>query len=552
MKASDYIKYIDDNIYESIIKDNSFVEDFNTYRKDEFLKIYKEKYNTSEYCIRGIINKLGVKRGKLNWYTNGSDDIKISEGGRIPDGYYEGRSNGVEINTKGLSWYTDGVNNILSDSCPGGYYKGITTSSTKGYKFYTNGVNNVSLSSNDRVPDGYYEGYTQSDNRKQASYKRKKYPYNNGYVEIKLFKDDDIPDGYVPGKLTGKIKKETRDRDMLQRGYLRLSDLKEEYGLYWYKRLDNLDKIEFEDPIVYIHEKELPRIKEFCENVKYYGSCGEKEISEFIESIYHGNILYRRRDIIDGKEIDIYLPDKRVAIEYNGIYYHSSYYKENNYHLNKTELCLSKGIRLIHIFEDQWLNHRDICKSIISSSLGIYQNIVYARSCKVKDVDREEEKSFLNINHIQGYIPSSKCIGLYYNNELVQLVSFRKSRFTDDIELLRMCSTLNTNVVGGFSKLVNHCGYNRFISYVDRSLFTGKGYESAGFKLINKSRPSYYYFKRCKLDERLNRINFQKHKLSKVLGDGFDPTLSEIENMENNDYLRVYDCGTLKYLWEKE
>ena len=274
----------------------------------------------------------------------------------------------------------------------------------------------------------------------------------------------------------------------------------------------------------------------------------EDEIFKFIKSIYHGKVIHDDRSLIKPLELDIYIPDKKVAIEYNSVYYHSQLGKE--YHLMKTEKCLENGVRLIHIFEWEWLNNRDICESIIKSALGIYDDIIYARKCSIKEVPSHEARQFLDINHIQGKINSSYRLGLYFNDELVQLICLGKSRFKkDEIELLRMCTKLNTQVIGGFSRLIHHIPYMTIISYLDRSKFDGNGYKKVGFEVVSKSSPSWFYIKNDKV---MNRISAQKHKLQKLLGDKFDSNKTESQNMIDNGWLQVYDCGTIKMKYCKE
>lgn len=304
---------------------------------------------------------------------------------------------------------------------------------------------------------------------------------------------------------------------------------------------------------MFIYNKDVDKIlnyRDVCHD--HLTSYFENEIADFIKSIYTDEIITNSRNVISPKELDIYIPNKKVGIECNGLYWHSEIRCDKNFHLNKTISCEEKGIRLIQLFEDEWTFKKDICKSIISSSLGIYQQKIFARKCICKEVNSESAREFLNKNHIQGFVNSKFNFGLYYNDELVQLVTFGKNRFkNNEIELLRMCTKLNTQVVGGFSKLIkyalNFINIDEFISYVDRRLFNAKGYISSGFEIIGESKPSYFYTKGIR---RENRLKYQKHKLPKLLKE-FNPSLSEKENMLANKFHIIYDCGTLKLKYKK-
>lgn len=288
--------------------------------------------------------------------------------------------------------------------------------------------------------------------------------------------------------------------------------------------------------------------EKFENEAKLYNSRYEVEIHEWLSSIYSGKILVNKYSIIKDntkKQLDFYIPDKKLAIEFNGNYYHSvNAGKDPNYHLNKTQLCQEKGIRLIHIFEYEWLMKKDIIKSIISSALGIYETKIYARECEVREVNSKAARQFLDENHLQGFVASSYRLGLYYNDELVQLLCFGKNRFKkNEVELLRMCTKKNTQVIGGFSKLLKYQPYASFVSYVDLSKFDANGYLENNFKLINQSAPNYKYING---EQILNRILAQKHKLPKLLGDNFDESKTESQNMIDAGYWQIFDCGNLK------
>ena len=149
----------------------------------------------------------------------------------------------------------------------------------------------------------------------------------------------------------------------------------------------------------------------------------EKELFSFIKSL--GFVcLENDKSILDGKEIDIVIPDKKILIEFNGLYWHSEKFLDKNYHLDKTNKCEELGYQLIHIFEDEWLNKKDIVKSRIKNILGVSKNKIYARKCKIKEVKTKDKTIFLNKNHIQGSVGSVFNMGLYYNEELVSIMTF--------------------------------------------------------------------------------------------------------------------------------
>ena len=203
----------------------------------------------------------------------------------------------------------------------------------------------------------------------------------------------------------------------------------------------------------------------------------EIEIKEFIKSLWFEANTDRK--ILNGKEFDILIPSLKIAFEIDGLRWHNEITKDNNYHLRKTEQCKDCGISLYHIFEDEWEFKSDIVESRIRNILNCTQNKIFARKCQIKTVDKPIAMRFLDDNHLQGKCGSIINYGLYYNNELVSLMTFGKQRKNmgrkDDgntYELIRFCNKLNTNVVGGASKLFKHFikefNPSSVISYADR------------------------------------------------------------------------------------
>jgi very-short-patch-repair endonuclease len=277
-----------------------------------------------------------------------------------------------------------------------------------------------------------------------------------------------------------------------------------------------------------------------------------REILTEIRKIYNGKILVNDRKEIYPYELDLYFPDEKIAIEFNGLYWHSfnrlETKEERDKHLNKTNICANKGIQLIHIFENEWINKKEIVLLTIFSKLKINKRI-YARNCIIKEISNLEANDFLEKYHIQGKCISKIRYGLYLNNELVSLMTFGKPRFNKkyEWELIRYCSKYN--VVGGASKLLNYFEKNNkpknIVAYADKRWSNGNLYFKLGFNKLSDSSPNYFYFKNNNKLE--SRIKFQKHKLRDKL-QVFDESLSEAENMFNNGYRRIWDCGNFVFV----
>lgn len=260
------------------------------------------------------------------------------------------------------------------------------------------------------------------------------------------------------------------------------------------------------------------------------------------------------RTQLDGLELDLYEPNKRIAVEVNGVHWHTTEFgKTRNYHLHKTELCASQGITLLHFWDSEVIEHRSLVESMIAAKLGISRTKIYARQTTIREVSSEEASRFLRDNHLQGPVPSSVRLGLYYDEELVSIMTFAKPRYTKQYhwELMRFCNKAGFHVVGGASKLLaafrkTHTG--SIVSYANRRFSKGGLYEKLGFTRIGKSAPNYWYVKNGVIY--YSRSQCQKHKLKSLLGDSFDETLSEVVNMRMNGYYPLFDCGNYVYALE--
>lgn len=292
---------------------------------------------------------------------------------------------------------------------------------------------------------------------------------------------------------------------------------------------------------------------QLCANESVYStSSAEKEIAEFIRENITDEVLSNYRGF-ENTEFDVYIPSKKLAIEYDGIYWHSSDSKDTdahfkNFHVKKTNIAEKYGINLLHIFENEWNEKKDIWKSVILTKLGKNKKI-HARQCKVVTVSFSSAKAFCEENHLQGHTPFFVAYGLELGDELVSVITIGKARYSDaDYEILRFCNKKGISVVGGFSKLfanINECGV--FVSYANRRWSNGNLYEQSGFIKKHISPPCYYYIKSNRL---FHRSFFMKHKLSGKL-EYFDANISEVDNMYANGYRRIWDCGNIVYLKEK-
>lgn len=311
----------------------------------------------------------------------------------------------------------------------------------------------------------------------------------------------------------------------------------------------------------------LRKVKEFEMDVRLkYESIKEHEIHQLIMNAGVKD-TQRNRTVIPPKELDIYIPDKKLAIEFDGLLFHSNglsnstldKFVPENYHLKKTEECQEKGVQLYHIFENEWDNpqQKAIWKSMILNKLGKSTRI-YARNTECVTIRGAEARLFCMDNHLQGGCPSSVELALKYNGDIVAVMTFSKPRYNKnyDWELLRYCCKCGITVVGGASKLLSHfrrLHHGSIISYANLRWSEGKLYEKLGFTLINQSPPNYFYYKTrdgvypgWRVVNLESRIKYQKHKLPSIL-EHFDPKLTEKENMYMNGYRTIYDCGSLVY-----
>ena len=301
---------------------------------------------------------------------------------------------------------------------------------------------------------------------------------------------------------------------------------------------------------------------------KCYPLVKNSKLEEVVRDFLNENNIKHidnNRKILNGKEIDLLIDESKLGIEIDGNYYHSELggEKDKKYHINKTKLAFEKNIKLIHIFEDEILYKKEIVLSRLSNLLKINKIKIYGRKCIIKVVSKKDSKLFLNENHIQGDSIDKIRLGLYYGDELVSLMTFGSIRkimggtnIDGNYELTRFCNKLNSNVIGGFSKLFNFFIKNnnpiKVITYADIR-WSGLNeldtvYAKNGFKYVGNTPPNYWYLKVGEYNNRYHRFNFRKDILIK---EGFDSRLTEFEIMKLKGYDRIWDCGNMKFEFMK-
>jgi len=293
-----------------------------------------------------------------------------------------------------------------------------------------------------------------------------------------------------------------------------------------------------------------------CSKCPHPISKGEKELTDFLSGL--GIAVRPQFNTPSGRSVDIYLPESNLAIEFNGLFYHSNGIGKlgstmgrrasPSWHLQKTLDCLKDGIRLIHIYEDEWMFHREKVINLITGVLGETSEKIGARKCYVKPLSWGEASPFIEKYHLQGAGSPCKWIkGLFFGDTLVGVMAF-KSQGEGAVELVRFVTT--GRVQGGFSKLLSafrrdpDFQFTKIISFSDTRWSQGDVYEKNGFHLECEIRPDYYYVRGRR---RFHKQGFRREDLEKML-ENYNSELSEVENCYNHNIFQIWDCGKKKWV----
>jgi very-short-patch-repair endonuclease len=285
-----------------------------------------------------------------------------------------------------------------------------------------------------------------------------------------------------------------------------------------------------------------------CPKCNRHGTNIERFIHDYL---HHKNISYtiRNRKILKNLELDVYIPERKIAIECNGLYWHSDEKKSKRYHLEKTESCEKLGIRLLQIFSDEIELRPKAMINRLNNIFNLNKIKINSNKCELKEIDHNLSEKFLLKYHLEGPDKSAHRYGIFYKNRLLSIMTFEKCK-TDGIYFYsRYCTINGVEVIDGDIKMMeyfkNKVNPKKIIAKPCRRWNTSLHYKKLGFAFVEKIKPNYWYIDN-KYIQRYNRFAFAKQFLKEKL-ENFDPNLSERENMINHGYKRIYDCGSLKY-----
>lgn len=280
-------------------------------------------------------------------------------------------------------------------------------------------------------------------------------------------------------------------------------------------------------------------LRQGCPKCSNQQSISEDEIYDFIKNeVLIEDVQKRVRNIIPPNELDIYIPSKKIAIEYNGLIWHSEKFKLNEtatYHLNKTEECKKIGITLIHIFEDEWNKKKDVVKSKLRAILNKNDTIINASNCVIKKINSKKANEFLISNDLTNECHSGYKYGMYNDGNLVSLMTFRRCK-KDDYRLEHFCNRKNYEITGSIEALLDHfineVKPKKIIYKIDKRWKDGRFLEDFGFMHIKDTRPNHTYVNNSG-HKRYTKSEFNKYKTY----------------ANQNKWYRIYDCGDSIYEW---
>lgn len=288
-------------------------------------------------------------------------------------------------------------------------------------------------------------------------------------------------------------------------------------------------------------------------------SLAENELYEFVVNLLPGIVIKNDHTQLDGYELDIYIPEKNIAIEFNGLYWHSEQAgKTKNYHYDKWKKCKDKNIQLIQVWEDDYNRNPELIKKMLAHKLGATQKRkVAARKTFIQEITPSTANKFLNINHIQGSVDGGIRVGLFEKTNLldtetetlvaVMVLKHEPGTKGKSLNLLRYATS--ENIIGGFTKLLKYIEKTYtpdcVITFSDNTISNGELYKKTGFKLVKELIPDYMYIVK---GVRVHKFNYRLKKFRDDPTLRYAETLSERELATLNKILRIWDAGKIKWV----
>lgn len=285
-----------------------------------------------------------------------------------------------------------------------------------------------------------------------------------------------------------------------------------------------------------------------CHVCNPIGSKPQLEIFDYVSSLgFTATLSDRKR--VPGYELDVYVQSANVAFEMNGLYWHNEEHRPRTYHSTKSRVCRDAGVRVIHIFSDEWQMKRSIIESIIQHSLGVSPAKINARSCSVKVLGTGERRAFFDANHLDGDVRSTFAVGLIYDGKIVSAISLRKpvhAKYSGLLEVARFCSRVGTVVRGALSRLTmltldyaQSRGIQTLLSYVDTRFGVGRGYENVGWKYVGKTSPRFWWTDNTR---RYDRFSCRADR---------NAGLTEMQVASSRGLKKIWGCENLIYQFTK-
>lgn len=275
-------------------------------------------------------------------------------------------------------------------------------------------------------------------------------------------------------------------------------------------------------------------------------------------------VIRHDRTLIAPLELDIVVPSAHVAIEFNGLFWHSEDAgKDRLYHLRKRRACEAVGYQLIQIWQDDWCNRRGVVLSMLAHKFGVSRDEhIHARKLEIRRIEGREAAVFLDANHIQGSVSATMHVGGFFGGRLVAVLSIRdtamssRMRYAQGEWEIRRYAT-SCIVAGGFSRLLAHAErmvresgqtLSRWVSISDCDVSDGRMYQECGFVRDAELAPDYRYWGNVTGNVRRPKESFQKRRFKECEDLLYEEGMTERELARLNGLHRVYDSGKIRWV----